>query len=214
MKSGGGVSARCALPDFASLEPGDERSIERRPRTAQCLMPARRFLPSMRRSRDALVGLVARRLIGTAAARRMRSMSRSRASARLRAWVRWRCAMMTRTPSRVSRVPASRSSRARVSADNDGEPRTSKRSCTAVASLLTFCPPGPEARTKLSSISRSSMLIWALTRIISASVARIERQRNREAAFATLAGPGIGFARCGLKGSRSSKRDPRDGRPR
>ena len=141
-----------------------------------CFNPARCFLPSMRRSREARVGLVGRRGRGGIAARRMRSMRRSSASCRLRAWVRWRCAMMTRTPSRVSRAPASRSSRARTSSRSDGDPRTSKRSCTAVASLLTFWPPGPEARTKLSSISRSSTLIWAVTRIISIrNVARIER---------------------------------------
>ena len=56
--------------------------------------------------------------------------------------------------------------RAHTFAGSDGDRRTSKRSWTAVASLLTFCPPGPDARTKLSSISRSSMLIWALTRIM------------------------------------------------
>ena len=80
-----------------------------------CLSPARCFLPSMRRSREARVGRVGRRGRGGIAARRMRSMRRSSASCRLRAWVRWRCAMMTRTPSRVSRAPASRSSRARTS---------------------------------------------------------------------------------------------------
>jgi hypothetical protein len=35
--------------------------------------------------------------------------------------------------------------------------RVSKRSCAAVASLLTFCPPGPEARTKPMSMSFSSI---------------------------------------------------------
>ena len=37
------------------------------------------------------------------------------------------------------------------------EARTSKRSSTALATLLTFCPPGPELRTKRSSRSRSSI---------------------------------------------------------
>ena len=46
---------------------------------------ARRFLPSMRRSREALVGLVGRRGTGGIAARRMRSIRRSSASWRLRA---------------------------------------------------------------------------------------------------------------------------------
>ena len=40
---------------------------------------------------------------------------------------------------------------------SDGEPATSKRSSTAVATLLTFCPPGPDARTKRSTSSSSSM---------------------------------------------------------
>jgi len=37
------------------------------------------------------------------------------------------------------------------------EAATSKRSSTAVDTLLTFCPPGPDARTKRSSMSRSSI---------------------------------------------------------
>ena len=36
--------------------------------------------------------------------------------------------------------------------------RVSKRNCAAVESLLTFCPPGPEARTKLISMSFSSIV--------------------------------------------------------
>src|SRR5271165_3586105 len=38
-----------------------------------------------------------------------------------------------------------------------GERRASKRSSTALATLLTFCPPGPEERTNVSTISLSSM---------------------------------------------------------
>src|ERR1700760_1352251 len=34
----------------------------------------------------------------------------------------------------------------------------SKRSWAAVETLLTFCPPGPEARTKVISMSFSSMV--------------------------------------------------------
>ena len=52
------------------------------------LCPALRFLLSMRRSRDALVGLVGRRRRGTTAARRMSSSRRSSASTRLRPCVR------------------------------------------------------------------------------------------------------------------------------
>jgi hypothetical protein len=32
---------------------------------------------------------------------------------------------------------------------SDGDPIRSKRNCAAVDTLLTFCPPGPEARMKL-----------------------------------------------------------------
>jgi hypothetical protein len=42
---------------------------------------------------------------------------------------------------------------------NEGEHRASNRSCTALDTLLTFCPPGPEARTKDSSSSESSIAI-------------------------------------------------------
>src|SRR5262249_61537389 len=42
------------------------------------------------------------------------------------------------------------------------------RSGTALASLLTFCPPGPEARMKCSSSSPSPMLIDGVMRIIAA----------------------------------------------
>jgi hypothetical protein len=132
-------------------------------------MPARRFLLSMRRSRAAVGGLVARRLSGGCAALRMRSKSRASASPRLRACARWRCAVMTMTPSRVRREPAKRSRRLRTSAGSEGERRASKRSCTALATLLTFCPPGPEARTKDSVISLSSSTMFAVTGIIAAS---------------------------------------------
>jgi hypothetical protein len=132
-------------------------------------MPERRFLVSIRRCFDALVGLVARRGTGRTAASWISATSRSCASARLRSWVRWFCAISTSTPSLVKRLPASRISRMATSFGSDGERRTSKRSCTAVESLLTFCPPGPDERTKLSSSSPSSMLIWSVMRIMPAT---------------------------------------------
>src|ERR1051325_6585884 len=67
--------------------------------------------------------------------------------------------MMTITPSLVRRLPASRMSRTATSLGNDGERRASKRSCTADDTLLTFCPPGPEERTKDSDSSDSSIVI-------------------------------------------------------
>src|SRR5262245_48061191 len=50
-----------------------------------------------------------------------------------------------------------------------GECRTSKRSCTADETLLTFCPPGPEARTNDSENSDSSMEMASVIRIIPTS---------------------------------------------
>src|SRR3569623_1648126 len=73
---------------------------------------------------------------------------------------------MIRTPSWVSRRPARVMRRARTGSGSEGEWATAKRNCTAVDTLLTFCPPGPEARTNASWISRSSSSIWALTRIM------------------------------------------------
>ena len=61
------------------------------------------------------------------------------------------------TPSCVRRLPASFMRRSATSVGSEGERRASKRSCTAVEEVLTCWPPGPEARTKLSEISLSSI---------------------------------------------------------
>ena len=47
-----------------------------------------------------------------------------------------------------------------------GERAASKRKLTAVSTLLTFCPPGPEARLKLSLSSERAIDIWSVTRIM------------------------------------------------
>src|SRR5712671_215730 len=120
-------------------------------------MSLRRFLPSSRRCFDPKVGLVARRGTGRTMASRNSSSRRSMASARLRSWVRKRWAWITITPSLVMRWPASRTSRAAASSGSVIW-RVSKRSWAAVASLLTFCPPGPEARTKPMSMLFSSIV--------------------------------------------------------
>jgi hypothetical protein len=72
------------------------------------------------------------------AARRVNATNRSSASSRLRSRVRWRRAVMTSTPSWVRRWPPSRSSRARTASGRLGLARASKRSWTAVETLLTF----------------------------------------------------------------------------
>ena len=73
--------------------------------------------------------------------------------------VRNRRASIISMPSSVIRLPASEMRRFRTSSGRERELATSKRSCTAVATLLTFCPPGPEARTKYSGISLSSIVM-------------------------------------------------------
>src|SRR5207253_3053436 len=52
-----------------------------------------------------------------------------------------------------------------TSSGSDEAP-TSNRSSTAVETLLTFWPPGPDARTNRSEISLSSIAIVSLTRSI------------------------------------------------
>jgi hypothetical protein len=131
------------------------------------LIRLRRRLASNRRTTDDLVGAVGRRFSGFSAARRTSSRSRSRASSRLRSCVLKRRASMTTTPSEVRRRPASRRSLSLTSSGSEGDRRASKRSWTAVATLLTFCPPGPDARTKVSWISLSSRAISSFTRIMS-----------------------------------------------
>src|ERR1700742_3315358 len=92
---------------------------------------------------------------------------------------------MTITPSLVRRLPARCIRRMATSFGNDGERRASKRNCTADDTLLTFCPPGPEARTKDSDSSDSSMEMLSVTGIMTPSCAipgrgRSPRTRNDE----------------------------------
>src|SRR5262245_45763017 len=70
------------------------------------------------------------------------------------------------TPSFVRRLPARRISRTATSSGNDEEWRASKRSCTADDTLLTFCPPGPEARINDSDSSDSSIAIVSVMLIM------------------------------------------------
>src|SRR5258708_5197495 len=96
----------------------------------------------------ALVGRVLRRFFGITAARAIKSTRRANASARFLSRSRKRSAAITSTPSLVIRRPASAAIRRLVPPSSDGERHTSKRSCTARDTFLTFCPPGsgPKAR--------------------------------------------------------------------
>src|SRR5581483_6355987 len=73
--------------------------------------------------------------------------------------------MMRIAPSSVSRRPASARRRAFTGSVRAVLPARSKRSCTAEATLLTFCPPGPDPRTKDSDKSLSGRTIWGVTSI-------------------------------------------------
>src|SRR5690242_21889150 len=64
---------------------------------------------------------------------------------------------MINTPSCVARLPANARRRCRTSAGSERDWPASKRSWTAVETLLTFWPPGPEARTKVIVSSESGM---------------------------------------------------------
>src|SRR5690606_28126647 len=133
--------------------PDQSQSRTVRPR----LIVLRSRLASMRRALAARLGLVAARFFGAVRPDSMNAASRSRASWRLRSWVRKRWALSTSTPSSVRRRSRLASRRSRTASGSDGELATSKRSSTAVATLLTFCPPGPDARTKRSTISASGI---------------------------------------------------------
>ena len=112
-----------------------------------------------RRTLEACVGRLGRRVFGASSARAISSSSRARASARLASCVRCRRAVMINTPSCVTRPPAKARRRCRTAAGSERDWPTSKRSWTAVETLLTFWPPGPEARTKVTVSSESGMNI-------------------------------------------------------
>ena len=112
-----------------------------------------------RRTFEPSVGRLGRRVFGTTCARAISSFSRARASARLASCVRCTRDVMINTPSCVARLPANARRRCRTSSGSERDWPTSKRSWTAVETLLTFWPPGPEARTKVIVSSESGMNI-------------------------------------------------------
>jgi len=136
------------------------------PRRRRLTVP-RRVLASSRRVFEPAVGLVALRGGGGGrAASRSRASSFWRASSRLASRMRWRSAVMISSPSRVIRRPARAASLCFTASDKLGDAIAAKRSCTAVSSLFTFCPPGPEAREKLSFSSCSAMAMVGVIRIM------------------------------------------------
>src|SRR4030088_1701387 len=73
--------------------------------------------------------------------------------------------MMRIAPSSVSRRPASARRRAFTGSVSTGVPARSKRSWTAEATLLTFCPPGPDPLTNDNEISLSGITMCGVTSI-------------------------------------------------
>jgi len=137
-----------------------------RPRPRSVFTSLRCRFDSSRFSFAARFGFVGRRVLGRLAACCSKATSRARAASRFCPCVRCSRLSMRSTPSDVMRLPASLTSRSLTSMGSE-EAFTSKRSSTAVETLLTFWPPGPDARTNRSSISRSSMAMLSVIRITS-----------------------------------------------
>lgn len=150
-------SQRPCPPDYSSLVG------RRRPD----LISLRRRFDCRRRTRLPALARVGRRILGAIDARRMSSTSRSRASLRFCSRVRCRLASISSTPCPVMRDPARRMSRRRTSSGSEGDAATLNLNSTAVETLFTFCPPGPEERTNSSCSSRGSIEIALVMRIIS-----------------------------------------------
>jgi hypothetical protein len=103
------------------------------------------------------VGRVFTRRFGATNADRTNSANRSRAISLFRAWLRVSSTNKTTAPSFVQRRPANRRSRALTAPDNAGDRAASNRNSTALDTLFTFCPPGPDDRTNCSVSSQSSI---------------------------------------------------------
>jgi hypothetical protein len=142
-------------------------------------MALRRFFEARRLSRAAAGGLLGRRVFLRAAALWTSATSRARAASRFSIWVRYSRLSMISTPSVVIRLPARVVSRSFTAVGKDEAP-TSKRSSTAVATLLTFCPPGPDARMNRSSISASSRTIASVIWIMAGKVGKAGHRARPE----------------------------------
>src|SRR5918999_1061316 len=151
-----------ALRDVDALVP-DHASGGRRSR----FVSARRCFASRRRSRAACVGFVGTRRRSTFRAARSCSTRRSRASSRLRHWLRSSCATARRTG------PAFAMTRRFCTGVSAAEASTSNTASTRVSAVLACCPPGPLEREKRSSTSASGSATERVTRIDSPCMAAI-----------------------------------------
>src|SRR5471032_2554972 len=134
-----------------------------------CLRSPSLALPSRRLRCELRVGRVARRTVGSTATPSTSSCRRRKASSLLASWLRDCCAFNTTTPSLVMRW-SRRASRRSLICSGSEELTMSKRRCTALDTLLTFCPPGPCARMALNSTWLRSMV--AIKRATSQAVVR------------------------------------------
>ncbi len=128
----------------------------------------RLVLSRSRRLTEFRVGRVATRYFRGRRAVSIISFIRSRASWRLRDCFRCARASIIKSPSTVIRLCQRCLIFAFISEDKE-EFVTFQRNCTAVATLLTFCPPGPPARMNVSDSSQAGTVTFSLiTRSVSA----------------------------------------------
>ncbi len=121
-------------------------------RRSRFFAAARRFASS-RFSFDAFVGRVSFRFFGTRKAAATSSTSRASAASRFRNWLRFSAATTRSRPSASSRAASFSAIRAFCSGVGAAEAAKSHASSTRLATLLTFCPPGPPARVARNSSS-------------------------------------------------------------
>ena len=115
------------------------------------------FLASIRRSRAARDGRVARRGgDGGSRASRSRAVSRARAASRLRSCDRCSDEVSVTTPSTTRWARRSRA-RARCTSVSTAEFATSQLSSTRLSLVFTPCPPGPEERLNRSCSSSAGI---------------------------------------------------------
>src|SRR3984957_2583682 len=111
----------------------------------------------MRRSCEPLVGRVFLRTFGSTSAARISASRRSSAARRFWSWLRSLMDLNRMLPSSMIFCPASRRRRFLAATGRLVFSGSRKRSCAALATLLTFWPPGPEERMNFHSNSSSGM---------------------------------------------------------
>ncbi len=117
-----------------------------------------------RASRDPFGTRVRLRFLGTTAATATKLRNLSRQSSIFFPWSLYRWLDRTSSPRSLIRRAHPANRRARTSSGIEGLAAADHRSTAFDATLLTFCPPGPELRTKENRISRRGIESCALMR--------------------------------------------------